>query len=106
MGFFAYKKQINECRDCFSEISSFKNYKSIILDVGGVRNEMLKYGKYKATIKFKVPRSSLMKSIRREIFDDLLIGNFMKTQIINGHNLITLTSLFRLQNIVITASKS
>ena len=48
---------------------------------------MLKYGKGKATIKFKVPRSSLMKSIRREIFDDLLIGNFMKTQIINGDNL-------------------
>ena len=28
-----------------------------------------------------------MKSIRREIFDDLLIGNFMKTQIINGDDL-------------------
>ena len=82
------KKQINECRDYFCEISSlFKNFKSIILDVGGVQNEMLKYGKGKATIKFKVPRSSLMKSIRREIFDDLLIGNFMKTQIINGDDL-------------------
>ena len=82
------KKQIKECKDYFSEISSlFKNYKSIILDVGGVQNEMLKNGKGKATIKFKVPRSSLMKSIRREIFDDLLIGNFMKTQILNGNNL-------------------
>ena len=82
------KKQINECRDYFSEISSlFKNYKSISLDVGGVQNEMLQDGKGKAIIKFKVPRSSLMKAIRREIFDDLLIGNFMKTQIINGNNL-------------------
>ena len=82
------KKQIKECEDYFSEISSlFKNYKSIILDVGGVQNEMLKNGKGKATIKFKVPSSSLMKSIRREIFDDLLIGNFMKTQILNGKDL-------------------
>ena len=82
------KKQINECRDYFCEISSlFKNFKSIILDVGGVQNEMLKYGKGKATIKFKVPRSSLMKSIRREIFDDLLIGNFMETKIINAYDL-------------------
>lgn len=82
------KKQINECRDYFSEISSlFKNYRSIIIDVGGVQHEMLKNGKGKATIKFKVPSSSLMKSIRREIFDDLLIGNFMKTQILNCKSL-------------------
>ena len=82
------KKQINECRDYFSEISSlFKNYKSIILDVGGVKNEMLKNGKGKATIKFKVPSNSLMKSIRGEIFDDLLIGNFMETKIINAYDL-------------------
>ena len=82
------KKQIYECKDYFSDISSlFKNYKSIILDVGGIKNEMLKDGKGKAIIKFKVPRASLMKAIRREIFDDLLIGNFMKTQLIYGNNL-------------------
>jgi hypothetical protein len=30
-------------------------------------------------ITFEVPRSSLMTSIKHEVFDDLLIGNFMKT---------------------------
>ena len=30
-------------------------------------------------IQFEVPRSSLMKAVNYEIFDDLLIGNFMRT---------------------------
>ena len=33
---------------------------------------------------FECPRNSLMIAIKYEIFDDLLIGNFMKTTII-GH---------------------
>ena len=32
-------------------------------------------------ITFEVPRNSLMKAIKFEVFDDLLIGNFMKTSI-------------------------
>ena len=44
---------------------------------------MLTSGKGNAKLKFSVPRASLMKAIRREIFDDLLIGNFMKTQLFN-----------------------
>lgn len=31
------------------------------------------------TVRFEVPRNSLMDSVKWEIFDDLLIGNFMKT---------------------------
>jgi hypothetical protein len=31
---------------------------------------------------FEVPRASLMAAIRNEVFDDLLIGNFMKTTLI------------------------
>lgn len=34
---------------------------------------------FKRGICFEVPRGSLMKSVEYEIFDDLLIGNFMKT---------------------------
>ena len=30
-------------------------------------------------IRFELPRTSLMKAINYEIFDDLLIGNFMRT---------------------------
>ena len=82
------KKQAYQCQDYFSEIKTiFKNYKSIVLNVGGVDHEMLITGKGNAKLKFFVPRSSLMKAIRREIFDDLLIGNFMKTQLINCKNL-------------------
>ena len=33
----------------------------------------------KRGIQFEVPRSSLMKAVNYEIFDDLLIGNFMRT---------------------------
>jgi hypothetical protein len=41
------------------------------VDVGGRRTGR--------AITFEVPRSSLMRAIEWEIFDDLLIGNFMKT---------------------------
>ena len=74
------KNQVNQCREYFQKIKTlFRNYKSIILKVGGVEHEMLKDGYGKAKITFEVPSSSLMKSIRGETFDDLLIGNFMKT---------------------------
>lgn len=36
----------------------------------------------KRQIVFEVPRASLMAAIRHEVFDDLLIGNFMKTTLI------------------------
>ncbi|MCG8556473.1 MAG: MBL fold metallo-hydrolase [Proteobacteria bacterium] len=36
---------------------------------------------FKRGITFEVPRSSLMTAVRYEIFDDLLIGNFMKTTV-------------------------
>ena len=51
--------------------------------VGGEDNiiQLSKRG-FKKGIKFEVPRNSLMRAIRYEIFDDLLIGNFMKTTLI------------------------
>jgi L-ascorbate metabolism protein UlaG (beta-lactamase superfamily) len=36
----------------------------------------------KRQIVFEVPRTSLMSAIRNEVFDDLLIGNFMKTTLL------------------------
>ena len=36
---------------------------------------------FKKGITFEVPRHSLMRAIKFEIFDDLLIGNFMKTRL-------------------------
>jgi len=82
------ERQVKQCRDYFYSISTlFKNYKSIILNVGGIEHEMIRAGKGNAKIKFSVPKTSLLRAIRREIFDDLLIGNFMKTQIINARSL-------------------
>jgi len=40
-------------------------------------------GKNRRGIHFIAPRNSLMKAVEYGYFDDLLIGNFMKTQLIN-----------------------
>ena len=47
--------------------------------MGGKENTFYLNKKIKKGITFEVPRSSLIKAIKYEIFDDLLIGNFMKT---------------------------
>ena len=82
------EKEIKACIDYFQSITTlFKNYKSIILSVGGTDHEMLHKTNGSAILRFSVPRTSLLKAVRREIFDDLLIGNFMKTQIKVGRTL-------------------
>ena len=49
-------------------------------------------------ITFELPRNSLVESCKYSIFDDLLIGNFMKTQL---HNLSSLYDpVFNFNNIV------
>jgi hypothetical protein len=48
--------------------------------VGGVETVIeFKSGPFRRGVTFEVPRHSLMTAIDVEIFDDLLIGNFMKT---------------------------
>lgn len=49
------------------------------LRVGGVDHVIRLDPKLRTGITFEAPRNSLMAAIRWEIFDDLLIGNFMKT---------------------------
>ena len=81
-------KQLNECIDYFNSIKNlFYNFNSIFLEVGGIKHKVLSSKKGLTILKFNVPKSSLLKAVRKEIFDDLLIGNFMKTQIINGYSL-------------------
>jgi L-ascorbate metabolism protein UlaG (beta-lactamase superfamily) len=46
---------------------------------GGKENYFYLNKNIKKGITFEVPRASLIKAIKYEIFDDLLIGNFMKT---------------------------
>ena len=50
--------------------------------VGGKDNRIeFKKRNLKKGITFEVPRNSLMQAVQFEIFDDLLIGNFMKTRL-------------------------
>ena len=43
----------------------------------------INFSRRKETIRFSAPKNSLVTAIKNEIFDDMLIGNFMKTQLIN-----------------------
>ncbi|MDB9997793.1 MBL fold metallo-hydrolase [bacterium] len=58
------------------------HFGSIVFTVGG-EDFGVKLSDHKAGLKFELARGSLMKAINWEIFDDLLIGNFMKTTLIN-----------------------
>ncbi len=59
-------------------------FEFITFRVGG-RNHVLDCGGPKGRgLTFEVPRGSLMKAVSYEIFDDLLIGNFMKTTLHGG----------------------
>jgi hypothetical protein len=65
-----------------------KKYVSFInFRVGGSDNIIHFDGKDDKGITFEVPRYILMQAIKNEAFDDLLIGNFMKTTL---HNMKTL----------------
>ncbi len=63
-----------------------KNFGNIILKVGG-KEHNIRLSNLASSIKFEVPRNSLMKAVKFDIFDDLLIGNFMKTTLINVESL-------------------
>ena len=76
------------CRQYFNSISSIpSNFRSIDLVVGGTKTSVLSAGRGSVDLLFEVPRKSLVRAVRREIFDDLLIGNFMKTTIVGARNL-------------------
>ncbi len=62
----------------FEHLSTFLDF--VTFRVGG-RDHVVELAprKYRRGITFEVPRHSLMKAVEYEIFDDLLIGNFMKT---------------------------
>ena len=55
----------------------------INIRVGGEDNHIeLRPSKFEKGITFEIPRRSLMRCVRYRIFDDLLIGNFMKTTMV------------------------
>lgn len=67
----AYFRRMEHLPRCFD----FLNFR-----VGGKDHRIeLRTGKFRRGVTFEAPRHSLMTAVRYEIFDDLLIGNFMKT---------------------------
>jgi hypothetical protein len=51
------------------------------IDVDPSRRSRSRFGRSRRAITFEVPRGSLMQAVENEVFDDLLIGNFMRTTI-------------------------
>ena len=78
------KNEVEAVNKYFCEIEHLgRGMDFINIRVGGEDNfiEFRNKGLNKG-IMFEVPRHSLMQAIKYEIFDDLLIGNFMKTRLI------------------------
>ena len=82
------KSEYNEVENYFltkerlNKIIGFINIR-----VGGKENTVYLNKEIRNGVSFELPRNSLLKAIRLKIFDDLLIGNFMKTTLHNLPNL-------------------
>lgn len=75
------KSEILEVESYFRKIESLrKSIAAIELNVGGKTLTVPFAGaETQRRLRFEVPRQSLLTAVRYNIFDDLLIGNFMKT---------------------------
>lgn len=71
----AYFRKFGHLREKFQFINVRVGGRDHFLDLGGPKGR---------GITFEAPRHSLMTAIRYEIFDDLLIGNFVKTVLHGG----------------------
>lgn len=56
-------------------------FRFIEFEVGGERHSVALGGSTRRGLTFAVPRASLMTAVRHRIFDDLLIGNFVRTTV-------------------------
>jgi len=75
------REDVSQIDKYFKAISHLEKVLDFInVRVGGKDNIIaFKANAFKRGITFEVPRHSLMVTIKHEIFDDLLIGNFMRT---------------------------
>ncbi len=71
----------------FLKFQHLKNKFGFLSFTIGNKEMNLKLSNRKEGIKFSAPRNSLIYSIKNKIFDDMLIGNFMKVQLINVNSL-------------------
>ena len=73
-------------QDYFLKIESLKKYWGTISFKVGSKELNMKISNKNSHILFEAPKKSLMIAVKK-IFDDMLIGNFMKTKIINNKSL-------------------
>lgn len=68
-------------RDYFHSISHLEGYLDFITIRAGGKDTAIEFKKrgFNRGITFEAPRHSLMTAVQYKVFDDLLIGNFMKT---------------------------
>ena len=79
------KKIIKEYFDKFEELQDKIGFINFVV---GKKDFNLKMkGPIERGITFELPRNSLVEACKYSIFDDLLIGNFMKTQLHNLNSL-------------------
>ena len=72
---------VETARRYFDGVESLRGHIDFIRLVVGGRETVISLARrrFKTGITFEAPRNSLMASIQGEVFDDMLIGNFMKT---------------------------
>lgn len=70
-----YFLKFEHLRDCFEFVNLRVGGRDNVIGLGGPRGR---------GITFEAPRTSLMKAVRHEIFDDLLIGNFVRATLHGG----------------------
>jgi len=81
------QEEFNALKDYFLKFDHLKKFFGKIIFKVGNKPYEINFSNKNTMIEFEVPRTSLMKAIHYEIFDDLLIGNFMKTKLINIESL-------------------
>ena len=75
-------------KNYFNNFLSFKDKIGFVsFNVGGKELNLKFNGPAKKGIIFEVPRNSLVSACKNRVFDDLLIGNFMKTKLYNLNSL-------------------
>ena len=77
------KKDQEILKDYFLKFHHLKKKFGFINFRVGNKDFIIKLSSRKEGIEFNSPRNSLICSVKNNIFDDMLIGNFMKTRLIN-----------------------
>ena len=78
----------NQLFEYFKRFDHIKKKFGFITFIVGNKENTLKLSDREEGIIFETPRNSLVEAIKHNIFDDVLIGNFMKTRLINVDSLV------------------